>query len=65
MVVQISGATTGAKGPNKVSGIDAEDINLWNSTGNGSPDKLVSIADDIVEITSDTGRTVICLLFVR
>jgi hypothetical protein len=59
MVIQIAGASTGVEGSNEITGIDTEDINLWDSRGYSSPDILLSVAHDIIKVTSDAGVTII------
>jgi hypothetical protein len=59
MDIQISGIATGAEGTHEVAGIDAEYIDLRDSPGYRSPNIFVSVAHNVVEITSETGRTII------
>ena len=59
MVIQVSWVATGIKGTDEVAGIDTEGIDFWDSPGYRSPDILVSVAHDIVEVATNTGGTIV------
>ena len=59
MVIQVSGIATSAEGTDDVPGIDTKDIDLWDSPGYRSPNILLPVAYDVVEIATNTRGTIV------